>query len=163
MSPNRKWEYQRCPDCTEHKLWRSPSLFDPGAQLWQVGQFLKEFQSSKFSFSSTDSFDQDHGLPSFCSLGVVGTWAAQVQEAEAGFQAEALLGVGGWGGAAVVVVGGGSVVQISLCTFCPVTCSTDGGQWLVNETRTTIFTWTCRYCGILTIINWAIRIQVFIF
>lgn len=42
-----------------------------------------------------------------CVFGVVGSWASQVQKAEAGFQAEALLGAGCH---AAVVVGGRSVV-----------------------------------------------------
>lgn len=66
--------------------------------------------------------------------------APQVQEAEARLQAEGPFGAGGGAAAAAVGGGGGgvdggSVVETPLSTFCPVTCSTDGGQRLVNETE----------------------------
>lgn len=87
---------------------------------------------NKFSFCPSDSFEQDSGLTGLSLLGavvhffgVVGARASQVQEAEAGFQAEGLLGAGC---GAVVVVCGGSVVQIPLCTLCPVTCREGEGQ-----------------------------------
>lgn len=119
-------------------------------QLWQVtavserlgedGSRQSQSLSNKFSFWSSNSFDQDHSLPGLrllgaaCVFGGFRTRAAQVQKAEACFQAEALLGAGS--GAAVVVgggrgggVGGGwSVVKIPLCTFCTVTCSPGEGQ-----------------------------------
>lgn len=97
----------------------------------QLRTVCQRVLSQNPSVCSSDSFDQDHSLPGLGLLGtvvrvfgVVGARAAQVQEAEASLQAEALLGAGG--GAAAVVVGGWSVVQISLCTFCPVTCT--GGK-----------------------------------
>lgn len=108
-----------------------------GVQLLQVAYkqlrtVCQRVLSQNPSVCSSDSFDQDHSLPGLGLLGtvvrvfgVVGARAAQVQEAEASLQAEALLGAGG-GAAAVVVGGGWSVVQISLCTFCPVTCT--GGK-----------------------------------
>lgn len=93
----------------------------------------------KSFFWSSDSFDQDYSLLGLLGtavhvFGVVGARAAQVQKAEARLQAEALLGAGGGAAVAVVVGGGGgggrgrSIVQIPLCTFCPVTCSTEEGQ-----------------------------------
>lgn len=84
----------------------------------------------------SDSFDQDHVLPLpglgllgavVRAFGVGGAGAAQVQEAEASLQAEALLGAG-CGADVVVVVSGGSVVQIPLRTFSPITCSTGEGR-----------------------------------
>lgn len=94
------------------------------------------------STCSGDSLDQDHRLPRRRLLGnavrvlVVDTLAPQVQEAEARLQAEGPFGAGG--GAAAAAAGGGvdggSVVE-TLGTFCPVTCGTDGGQRLVNETE----------------------------
>lgn len=93
------------------------------------------------STCSGDSLHQDHRLPRRrrrrrCLLGnavrvlVVGTLAPQVQEAEARLQAEGPFGAGGGAAAAAVGggVGGGSVVETALSAFCPVTCSTDGGQ-----------------------------------
>lgn len=65
-----------------------------------------------FSFCSSHSFDQDHSLPGFrllgkavCVFGVVGSWASQVQKAEACFQAEALLGAGCQADVVVAVAG----------------------------------------------------------
>lgn len=81
------------------------------------------------------SFDQDHGLPGLslvgtvvCVFGVVGARASQVQKAEACFQAKALLDAGSRAVAVAVAGGGGSVVQIPLCTLCPVAYTTGGGQ-----------------------------------
>lgn len=57
--------------------------------------------SGTFSFSSSDSFDQNNCLTRFSLLGtallvfgVTDSRASQVKEAEARLQAEALLGVG---------------------------------------------------------------------
>lgn len=75
------------------------------------------------------SFHQDHSLARLRLLGAAGlTRPPQVQEAEVCLQAEALPGSGG--GAAAIVVARGSVVQVLLCTFGPITCSTAPGDRL---------------------------------
>lgn len=97
---------------------------------------------------SSDSFDQDHGPLGLLGaavpvLGVFGaSRAPQVQEAEAGLQAEAppaaaagggALAAGGGAPAAAVVVGGRGVVQVPLGALGPVTCSTAGGYLIGSD------------------------------
>lgn len=92
---------------------------------------------------SSDSFDQDHGPLGLLGaavpvLGVFGaSRAPQVQEAEAGLQAEAppaaAAAAGGGAPAAAVVVGGRGVVQVPLGALGPVTCSTAGGYLIGSD------------------------------
>lgn len=140
------------PRCTSTVIYSNHDiqrLFDDGEMKCSCGSQLinssnsssvvqKESRQSHclfFYFPPSDSFDQHHGRPGLglvgtvvCAFGVVGAWASQVQKAEACFQAKALLDAGSRAGVGGGGVGCGAVVQIPLCTFCPVTYNTGEGR-----------------------------------